>query len=150
MPNRIFRPATPADEPGWRSLWAENLAHNTTTLPDETTTLTWSRILNPTIPMLCHLAEQDGRIVGFATAILHLGTWRRAPICFLEDLYVTPSHRRQGIARTLIQSLAALPEISQCSGLYWDTETNNPARPLYDSLTTPISYIRYRLMDRTP
>jgi GNAT superfamily N-acetyltransferase len=47
----------------------------------------------------------DDTVVGFAICILHEGTWVTTPICYLEDLFVDPAFRGQGIARTMIKSL---------------------------------------------
>jgi GNAT superfamily N-acetyltransferase len=44
----------------------------------------------------------DGTVVGFATGIPHTDSALE-----LEDLFVDPGHRRQGIARTLLADLAA-------------------------------------------
>ena len=53
------------------------------------------------------VAEADGRVVGFAHAVVklapdHLGGARTGHIA---HVYVTPTHRRSGIARALVASL---------------------------------------------
>ncbi|MGO9900012.1 MAG: GNAT family N-acetyltransferase [Solirubrobacteraceae bacterium] len=46
--------------------------------------------------------SSDGTVVGFATGIPHVDSALE-----LEDLFVDPGHRRQGISRTLLADLAA-------------------------------------------
>lgn len=53
------------------------------------------------------IAEADGQVVGFAHAVVklapeHLGGAR---IGHIAHVYVTPAHRRSGIARELVRSL---------------------------------------------
>ncbi len=65
--------------------------------------------------------------------------------CYLEDLFVDPAFRGQGIARTMIKSLQSEGADKGWSRLYWHTRRDNPARHLYDEFTPADDYVRYRI-----
>ena len=69
------------------------------------TGLTWSRILDETVPMFARVADYDGKVVGFAISTLHPSTWTRDLNCYLEDLFVDRDARGHGVGRALIDDL---------------------------------------------
>ncbi|MGQ3674513.1 GNAT family N-acetyltransferase [Xanthobacter sp. TB0139] len=149
MPFHI-RAATSRDEPRWRELWAGYNRFYEAHVPPDVTNHTWHRILDPSVPMFCLVAEMEGDdatsgIAGFCTYILHEGSWVKNPVCYLEDLFVDPACRGQGLGRALIQELVERGRAQNWSTLYWHTRTDNPARKLYDSFTQADDFVRYRL-----
>lgn len=46
--------------------------------------------------------------VGFATISLRASVYEGGPVALLEDLYVTPSHRNNGVGSALISALSGL------------------------------------------
>ncbi len=56
-------------------------------------------------PIRCHVVEEAGEIVAIALWYRNFSTWTGNGI-WLDDLYVTPSHRKRGYATALIASLA--------------------------------------------
>ena len=133
------------DKAQWLSLWQDYTRFYGSPQPAEVTEYTWQRMLDAASPMLGRFAVVDGNVVGFAICILHEGTWVKTPICYLEDLFVAPQMRGQGIARTLIQALQTEGKEKGWSRLYWHTRTDNPARRLYDEFTPADDYVRYRV-----
>lgn len=133
------------DEAAWRGLWAGYNAFYAATVPEATTAYTWSRTLDPKVPLLGRIACVDGQPVGFSLSVLHEGTWVRDPVCYLEDLFVDPQVRGQGVGRALIQDLVDLGHARGWARLYWHTRTDNPARRLYDSFLPADDFVRYRL-----
>jgi GNAT superfamily N-acetyltransferase len=143
----IIRDARAADEAAWRELWAGYLTFYEADVPPETTAHTWARILDPAAPVFCRLAERAGAVVGFSVCILHEGTWVTAPICYLEDLFVTEAARGVGLGRMLIEDVIAQGRAKGWSRLYWHTDANNTAaRRLYDQFTVADDFVRYRLV----
>ena len=118
------------DKAQWLSLWQGYTRFYGSPQPTEVTEYTWQRMLDAASPMLGRFVVVDGNVVGFAICILHEGTWVKTPICYLEDLFVAPQMRGQGIARTLIQALQTEGKEKGWSRLYWHTRTDNPARRL--------------------
>lgn len=142
----VIRNPVPADEAAWRRLWAGYLAFYETNVPGEVTTETWRRMLDPRSGLIARLADEDGRVRGFSISILHPGTWTTAPICYLEDLFVDPDFRGQGLGKRLIDDLVALARANGWSRLYWHTRASNAAaRRLYDRFVEADDFVRYRL-----
>lgn len=140
------RPIEPADEARWRALWAGYLAFYRQQLPDAITDATWRRILDPASGMFCRLVETTAEVQGFTISVLHPGTWVTEPICYLEDLFVAPSARGQGLGQLLLDDLLALARQQRWARVYWHTDAGNTgARRLYDRYTPADDFVRYRL-----
>jgi len=67
----------------------------------------------------CLLAEVDGECVGFALYYFTYSTFRGRRGIFLEDLYVRPACRKQGIGRAFFKELADLALDLDCLRLDW-------------------------------
>ncbi|ACS85616.1 GNAT family N-acetyltransferase [Musicola paradisiaca] len=141
----VIRQAQAEDEAAWRQLWAGYNGFYQSNVAPEVTAYTWQRILDPASTLLCRLAERQGQVVGFSLSVLHEGTWVVTPVCYLEDLFVSPDCRGQGIGRRLIEDLVEQCQAQGWSRLYWHTRQNNPARRLYDEFQPADDYVRYRL-----
>src|SRR5271155_3731108 len=50
-----------------------------------------------------YVATADGEVVGCALWFLNFSTWRGAHGIYLEDLYVQPAHRGNGLGRALLR-----------------------------------------------
>ena len=140
-----LRDPLPADETAWRNLWAGYNAFYQTAVPEAVTARTWQRMLDPSSPIFARLAVADDCVAGFSIYVLHEGTWVIAPICYLEDLFVAPEWRGQGIGRMLIADLVERAKTKGWSRLYWHTRESNPARRLYDEFAKADDFVRYRL-----
>ncbi len=72
---------------------------------------------------------------GFALYFTSYSTWLGHHGIRLEDLYVTPEHRRKGIGKSLLARLACIAVEQGCSRLEWDVLTwNQPAIEVYESI----------------
>jgi len=81
------------------------------------------------------LAEDDGRPVGFALFFHNFSTFLGRPGIYLEDLFVIPEHRGQGIGRTLLAHLARLAVERGCGRLEWAVlDWNRDAIQFYERL----------------
>jgi GNAT superfamily N-acetyltransferase len=71
--------------------------------------------------------------VGFALYFTSYSTWRGHHGIRLEDLYVTPEHRKKGIGKALLARLARIAVDQGCSRLEWDVLAwNTPAIAVYE------------------
>ena len=104
----MIRDATPADQAAFRALWQGYLDFYGVTLPPEVTTATWARLMDPSSPVKARLASTGGRVDGFAIHLHHPSTWVLTEDCYLEDLFVAPEGRGQGLG----EALAALTRTS--------------------------------------
>lgn len=81
------------------------------------------------------LADRDGHPAGFALFFHNYSTFRAAPGIYLEDLYVLPEHRGNGIGKALLKELARLAVSRGCARLEWSVlDWNTPAIDFYKSL----------------
>jgi GNAT superfamily N-acetyltransferase len=88
-------------------------------------------------------ARRDGELVGIAHYYFHTAVWA-AKVCYLQDLFVHPQQRGQGIARALIEAVADAARQAQAARYYWLTqESNATARLLYDKVAQYKGFIRY-------
>lgn len=77
--------------------------------------------------------------VGFALYFTTYSTWVGHHGLRLEDLYVTPAYRGQGIGTALLARLARIAVDEGCSRLEWDVLTwNEPAIAVYRRLGATI------------
>ncbi|MFK3703874.1 GNAT family N-acetyltransferase [Klebsiella sp. NPDC088457] len=134
------------DKAQWLTLWQGYTSFYDCPQPEDVTEYTWQRLLDSASPVFARVAVAGERVVGFAICVLHEGTWVKTPVCYLEDLFVDPQMRGQGIARRLMQALQTEAKQQGWSRLYWHTRADNPARRLYDEFTPADDYVRYRVM----
>jgi ribosomal protein S18 acetylase RimI-like enzyme len=142
-----IRDAASGDFQGWFKLWDEYCDRSKVTLPESVTRRTWERIVDPSEPMGCLVAEKDGEgLLGFCNYVLHPNTFSAKWCCYMEDLYVSPAARRQGIATALVQALIAKGRAEGWCRVYWITEDDNAAaQAMYDRLGTRTGHVRYKV-----
>jgi GNAT superfamily N-acetyltransferase len=81
------------------------------------------------------VAEQAGQLVAMAVYFRTFSTWTGRPGLHLEDLFVTPPARGQGIGRQLLTALAGLATAEGLPRLEWAVLTwNEPAIGFYRRL----------------
>jgi len=81
------------------------------------------------------LAEIDEQVVGFALFFYNYSTFLTKPGMYLEDLFVLPEYRRQGIGKALISYLAKLAVEEDCGRLEWSVlEWNVSAIAFYKKI----------------
>jgi len=142
----LIRDAEPRDEAAWRRLWSGYITFYEVDVPEAVTAYTWARILDPDMPMFCRVAERDGTVVSFTISTLHPSTWTAGLNCYLEDLFVDPDARGDGVGRAMVDDLLARANEKGWSRLYWHTDAGNEtARALYDRYTLADNFVRYRL-----
>jgi GNAT superfamily N-acetyltransferase len=65
------------------------------------------------------VADQQGQLIGFALFFPNYSTFLTKPGLYLEDLYVQPTHRGQGVGKALLQAVAKLAQERGCGRLEW-------------------------------
>jgi GNAT superfamily N-acetyltransferase len=142
----VIRDAEAADHAAFLTLWQGFTDGYNLTLAPEVTAFTWARLMDPASPLKARLACLDGVPQGFAIHQHHPSTWVLGDDGYLEDLYVAPTARGQGLGRALIEDLVAIGRARGWRRLYWLTEvTNTTARRLYDQFCDNDGHIRYRM-----
>ncbi|ACC79093.1 GNAT family N-acetyltransferase [Nostoc punctiforme] len=85
------------------------------------------------------LAETAGQAVAFALFFHNYSTFLTKPGIYLEDLFVLPEYRRQGIGKALISKVAQIAIERDCGRLEWSVlDWNEPAKVFYRSIGASI------------
>ncbi len=93
----------------------------------------------PQAKFQCVIAEWQGRPAGFALFFYHYSTWLGRAGIFLEDLFVLPELRGNGIGKALLRYLAERAVQEGCYGLRWQVlDWNQPAIDFYKSFGSDV------------
>lgn len=132
-----LRPARVEDAPAIVGLVAELAAFEHLTHLLEVTPERLARDLFGTQPAAeCLVVERDGgALVAFALFFRNYSTFLGKPGLYLEDLYVQPAARGQGIGRALLARLGALAVERGCGRFEWSVlDWNANAIRFYESM----------------
>lgn len=135
-----IRSATPADVPALFSLIQalaeyEKLSDAVTGNPEQLADHLFG--VRPCIEAI--VADLAGQVVGFALFFPSYSTFLTKPGIYLEDLFVLPEYRSQGIGRALLTHLAQLAVDRDCGRLEWSVlDWNKPAIGFYKRMGATI------------
>jgi len=105
------------------------------------------RFLSPSEDGMLIGAWRGDRLVGYACLYWHLSSTRAAETVLMNDLYVEPAARGEGVGRALIEAAAGVARERGSPILEWSTAPDNAtAQRLYDSTGAGKStWIEYEL-----
>ncbi len=133
-----------ADEAAWRPLWQGYLEFYESHVDEATTAATFRRLVGDR-QFFAFVAEGGGSLIGFVHCVIHPATWSICDYCYLEDLFVSPAGRGEGVGRSLIEAVYAEAARRNLDRVYWLThESNVSARGLYDKLASNDGFVQYR------
>lgn len=85
------------------------------------------------------VAEVGGRIVGFALFFPNYSTFLTKPGIYLEDIFVLPDYRGQGIGKALLIAVAKIAVARDAGRLEWSVlDWNQPAIDFYEKMGASI------------
>ncbi|MBK1990698.1 GNAT family N-acetyltransferase [Sphaerospermopsis aphanizomenoides BCCUSP55] len=85
------------------------------------------------------LAELSGQAVGFALFFHNYSTFLTKPGIYLEDIFVLPEFRRQGIGKALLTKVAKIAVERDCGRLEWSVlDWNISAQTFYRNMGAKI------------
>ena len=144
----LIRPMVSTDRAGWDPLWQGYLSFYKASVDQATTDQTFERLTGGAEPMGAFVAvNPDGAAVGVVHWILHRSCWTTGDYCYLQDLFVIPELRNQGIGRRLIDAVYAHSTQVGASRVWWLThETNTDAMKLYGKVADRSGFLQYRKM----
>lgn len=143
-----IRAIEPRDHDAWRALFTAYGVFYETDFSPAVLDGVWAWLMDAAHDVSALVAEVDdaegARLVGFAH-LRHLNdTFTAGPAWSLDDLYVAPGDRGQGIARSLIAACAAAAHAAGGGTLRWITASDNTtAQRLYDTVATRTSWVTY-------
>ncbi|MGE5157032.1 MAG: N-acetyltransferase family protein [Gemmatimonas sp.] len=109
----------------------EKLAHEV----EATETLIEAALFSDSPRLFCDIAEWNGEAAGFAVWFLNYSTFAGRFGIYLEDLFVRPQFRRNGIGKALLAHLARACVDNGWSRLQWAVlDWNAPSIEFYKSL----------------
>ncbi len=149
----LIRPLAPSDRAAWEvHARGYKTFYKTDTTAEEFAT-TWQRLMlgNAAPDAVLGLgAEVNGELLGIAHYFFHTSVWAAGAgsaccsACYLQDLFTAPQARGQGLARALIDGVAAAARERGAVRYYWLTQDNNAtARLLYDKVALFKGFLRY-------
>jgi GNAT superfamily N-acetyltransferase len=105
------------------------------------------RFIAPSDAGLLLGARSSGRLVGYACLYWHFSSTRARETVLMNDLFVEPEVRGQGVGRALIEASLEVARERGAALLEWQTEPDNrTAQRLYDSTGAARStWIAYEL-----
>jgi GNAT superfamily N-acetyltransferase len=114
-------------------------------IDDERNRAFFSRFLAPSEDGILLGAWRDGGLLGYACLYWHFTSLIPAETVLMNDLYVSPGTRGEGVGRALIEASATVARERGAHHLEWATALDNAtAQRLYDSTgaerTTWIEY----------
>jgi GNAT superfamily N-acetyltransferase len=92
-------------------------------------------LFGPQPAVFAHVAQDAGRVVGFALWFLNFSTWTGRHGIYLEDLFVDKEMRGRGYGKALLTELARLCTERGYQRLEWVVlDWNTPSIEFYKSL----------------
>jgi len=142
-----IRPMSISDRISWEKLYIAYLEFYESEPVASSTELLWSRLTQANPEIQGFVAEDEGVVVGIVHFHFQLSSWTHTWHCYLEDLYVDPDKRSQGVGRSLISAVKSSALQKKCSELFWITLAGNKtARKLYDQIAKASDFVRYEIM----
>jgi len=83
---------------------------------------------------IIYIACIEDKAVGFVHLFHSFSSVSMQPLFILNDLFVDNTYRKQGIGVALLNKAKALAKQKQYKFVVLQTETNNPAQHLYESM----------------
>ncbi|NOL49401.1 GNAT family N-acetyltransferase [Pelistega europaea] len=133
------------DFDAWQPLWYDYLNFYENNLSDVVTQNTWNRLTTRADMVALGAFNDMGMLLGFAHLLIHPNTWNIGECCYLEDLFVSPTARRQGVAKRLMDAVYNYAKEQKCNRVYWMTARDNEvAQSLYKQYADEQAVIQFR------
>jgi GNAT superfamily N-acetyltransferase len=151
LTNMEFKPATPTDIPDIMAMIRElaefeRLAHECVGTSDEL----HQSLFQEQPVAYARMARVNNQVAGFALYFKSYSTFLCKAGIYLEDLYIRPAFRGQGIGKGMLLDLARLAREEQLGRLEWSVlNWNKRAIKFYESLgAKPVDgWTRYRMTE---
>lgn len=138
------REVTAADREMWLFLWRQWQQHMHGAVPEDVSARTWLDFLDPQKDLHALLAMRNEVPLGFANVSFTPFAWTGSAVAFLQDLFVTPDARGQGIGSHLLEATYQLADRLGASQVFWMVdETDEELQAFYARHAIRTPYLRY-------
>ena len=135
------------DKSQWQTLYQGYADFYKVPMSTEILDTLWSWIHDEQNPFYCIVAKNpEGRLMGFMHFRAMPSPLRGAMVGFLDDLFVSPDARGQGVVNALYAELEKQGKDHGWQLIRWITAENNyRARSLYDKISNRTHWVTYQL-----
>jgi ribosomal protein S18 acetylase RimI-like enzyme len=135
------------DRTHWQALYRAYAEFYQVPMNDEILDTVWGWIHDESNPFFGRIAKDEaGSALGFMHCREMASPLRGALVGFLDDLFVTPDARGQGVVDALYDSLGDLARERGWPFVRWITaEDNHRARAVYDRLAEKTGWVTYQM-----
>ena len=134
------------DKKQWKILYRGYADFYKVEMNDKILNTVWEWIHDKNHDVCGLVYEQDNKIIGLAHYRKMPSPLRGKYIGFLDDLYVDPKHRRNGIGKKLIKELKVISSRNNWNLMRWITrDDNTTAKSLYEKLSKKTNWEVYEL-----
>lgn len=139
-----IRPIAASDREAWGVLFRDYGVFYETRFDDAVLEGVWGWLMDPGHEVSAIVADDAGELIGFAHIRRLADTFTAGHGWFLDDLFVSPARRGEGVARALIERGYA-DAAAQGGGTFrWITAADNEtAQLLYDRIATRAGWVVY-------
>lgn len=132
-------PLNPRYVHGWRQLWRRSVGD---AFDKEAVDHTERHLLGGPGDLFGLVAvSADDEVIGLLHGVVHPVAGSVRPVCYMQDLFVHPSRRRQGVATALLDALAAKGRAEKWDRIYWLTDrSNSEAQALYKNAAVTLDF----------
>ncbi len=140
-----IRAIEPRDHDEWRALFTAYGVFYETEFTPAALDGVWAWLMDAAHDVSALVAEDDSsKLIGFAHLRRLHDTFTAGPGWSLDDLYVVPERRGQGVARALIAACESTARVAGGGTLRWITASDNTtAQRLYDTVATRTTWVTY-------
>ena len=131
---------------GWRTLYNGYATFYKRIMTDDIAEAVWSWVTDPEHELDAVIAVQNDTAVGLAHFRRMPSPLRGADVGFLDDMFISPQARGQGIAEALFDHLRDTARARGWEIIRWITADDNyRARGVYDRIANKTSWNTYEL-----
>ena len=140
-------PISQRDRTQWQTLYHGYAKFYQVPMNEEILDTVWGWIHDESIPFFGLIAKDEA---GSAMGLMHCremaSPLRGALVGFLDDLFVTPNARGQGVVEALYDSLGGIARKRGWPFVRWMTaDDNDRARAVYDRLSDKTDWVTYQM-----
>jgi ribosomal protein S18 acetylase RimI-like enzyme len=140
----VIRAIQPSDKAQWARLFVAYGVFYETAFTQEIVDAVFAKLVDDSPEIEGVVATLDDRLVGFALYRRLYDTFTAGPGWHLDDLYVDPSARGQGVATDLIEAVTIIARENGGGTVRWITAADNTtAQSVYDKVAVRKTWVTY-------